>query len=143
MPKVQVPDTGVIEMTASGDKTSEHGAPVVTVQPTTIMSLSGRINWQPPNPNGGISKFVERCRIAKEQPYLDERLMDDAVTDCAWENFRRPRLGRFDKQGPLSFTKRLGYGLDGIVWKVNIGGHVYALKVVSLPSVAFSTVATS
>ncbi|KAH7151929.1 hypothetical protein B0J13DRAFT_251942 [Dactylonectria estremocensis] len=93
------------------------------------MSLSERIQWRPPNPNSLLSNFETRCQNAKQQPFLDERLMDDIPSACAWRNFRRPRLRRFKLQGSVNFTKLLGYGLDGIVWKVEIGGCVYALKV--------------
>ncbi|KAH8650414.1 hypothetical protein BGZ61DRAFT_542225 [Ilyonectria robusta] len=63
------------------------------------------------------------------QPFLDERSMDDATSACAWRDFHRPRLWRFKLQGTVNFTKLLGYGLDGIVWRLEIGGCVYALKV--------------
>lgn len=66
----------------------------------------------------------------KEKPFLDEKLMDDGPTPCAWSNFRRPLLRRFKQQGTFAFTDLLGYGYDGVVWKVEVGGQVYALKVV-------------
>ncbi|RSL58327.1 hypothetical protein CEP51_014092 [Fusarium floridanum] len=93
------------------------------------MSLSERVRWQPPKPDPILSDFERRCRAAKEQPFLDEKLIDDTTTACAWANFRRPRLGRFKQQGAFTFTNLLGYGQDGIVWKVDAGGQVYALKV--------------
>ncbi|PNY22354.1 Uncharacterized protein TCAP_07149 [Tolypocladium capitatum] len=55
--------------------------------------------------------------------------MDDTTIACAWENFRRPLLRRFKLQGKAKFIDLVGYGLDGIVWKVEIGGCIVALKV--------------
>ncbi|RSL83423.1 hypothetical protein CEP52_016718 [Fusarium oligoseptatum] len=94
------------------------------------MSLSESIRWQPPKPDPILLDFERRCRVAKEQPFLDEKSIDDTTTDCAWANLRRPRLGRFKQQGAFTFTNLLGYGQDGIVWKVDAGGgQIYALKV--------------
>ncbi|KAM5368762.1 hypothetical protein ACJZ2D_009316 [Fusarium nematophilum] len=93
------------------------------------MSLSERIDWQPPQPDLLLSNFEKRCHIAKQQPFLDERSMDDTRSACAWRNFRRPRLGHFEHQGRINFTKLLGYGLDGMVWKINVDDCAYALKV--------------
>ncbi|KAF4944504.1 hypothetical protein FGADI_12643, partial [Fusarium gaditjirri] len=93
------------------------------------MSLSERIQWQPPNPNSALENFEERCRVAKAQPFLDEKPMNDTAAACAWENFRRPLLGRFTRHGRIDFIKLLGYGQDGIVWKVGIYSQIYALKV--------------
>jgi hypothetical protein len=78
-----------------------------------------------------LENFERRCRVAKEQPFLDERPMNDTAAACAWENFRRPLLGRFTRQGRIHFIILLGYGQDGIVWKVSIDRQTYALKVVS------------
>ncbi|KAF2458181.1 hypothetical protein BDY21DRAFT_214789 [Lineolata rhizophorae] len=55
--------------------------------------------------------------------------MHDTASSCAWRNFRRPRLGHFEHQGRINFTELLGYGLDGIVWKINVDDCAYALKV--------------
>lgn len=57
--------------------------------------------------------------------------MDDADVACAWSDFRRPLLRRSNLQGNLTFIDLVGYGLDGIVWEVNIGNRIAALKVVS------------
>lgn len=58
--------------------------------------------------------------------------MSEAVSSCAWRNFRQPHLGRFECQGKVKFMRLLGYGVDGVVWKVTIDERVYALKVVGL-----------
>ncbi|RBR24091.1 uncharacterized protein FIESC28_03090 [Fusarium coffeatum] len=93
------------------------------------MSLSERMQWQPPKPNSTLENFERRCRVAKAQPFLDEKPMNDTAAACAWENFRRPLLGRFTRHGRIGFIKLLGYGQDGIVWKVGIDSQTYALKV--------------
>ena len=96
------------------------------------MSLTERISWQPPEPSPSLARFEARCHKAKQQPFLDERPMSEAVRFCAWRNFRKPCLGHFEHQGKANFKRLLGYGVDGIVWKVTIDERVYALKVVSL-----------
>lgn len=101
------------------------------------MSLSERIQWRPPKPDKILLSFEKRCRVAKEQPFLDEELMDDTTRACTWRNFHQPRLGRFKNQGGLAFIKLLGYGRDGIVWKVDADDHTYALKVVGLSYLSY------
>ncbi|EXL68458.1 hypothetical protein FOPG_15467 [Fusarium oxysporum f. sp. conglutinans race 2 54008] len=93
------------------------------------MSPSERIQWQPPNSNFVLENFEKRCHHAKAQPFLDEKPMNDTAAACAWENFRRPLLGRFTRHGRIDFIKLLGYGQDGIVWEVAIDSLTYALKV--------------
>lgn len=68
----------------------------------------------PPKPSLLVSGFEKRYEKAKQQPFLDERLMDDAAIACAWENFRRPLLRRSNLQGKTKFIDLIGYGLDGI-----------------------------
>ncbi|KND86530.1 hypothetical protein TOPH_08820 [Tolypocladium ophioglossoides CBS 100239] len=55
--------------------------------------------------------------------------MGDTAIACDWENFRHPLLRRFKLQGKAKFIDLVGYRLDGIVWKVEIGGCIVALKV--------------
>lgn len=100
-------------------------------QASSVVSLTERVSWQPPEPSPFLARFEARCHKAKQQPFLDERPMSEAVCSCAWRNFRQP-LGHFEHQGRANFKRLLGYGVDGIVWKVTIDERVYALKVVSL-----------
>lgn len=100
--------------------------------PPSVMSSTGRISWQPPEPDPSLARFEARCQKAKQQPFLDERPMSEVVTSCAWRNFRQPHLGHFEHQGKINFKRLLGYGVDGVVWKTTIDERVYALKVVSL-----------
>ncbi|KAF5689155.1 hypothetical protein FDENT_4519 [Fusarium denticulatum] len=93
------------------------------------MSLSERIQWQPPKPNSVLENFERRCRHAKAQPFLADKPMNDTAAACAWENFRRPLLGHFASYKRIDFIKLLGYGQDGIVWEVVIDSQTYALKV--------------
>ncbi|KAF0644050.1 hypothetical protein FPSE5266_20055 [Fusarium pseudograminearum] len=93
------------------------------------MSQSGRAGWQPPKPSPILEEFVRRCQAVKEKPFLDEKPMSDTAAACAWQDFKRPLLGRFTRHERVYFIELLGYGEDGIVWKVNIGGQTYALKV--------------
>ncbi|RDA91336.1 hypothetical protein CP533_1584 [Ophiocordyceps camponoti-saundersi (nom. inval.)] len=93
------------------------------------MSLFERIQWRPPEPSSFVSDFDRRYQKEKQQPFRDERLMDETTITCAWADFRRPLLKRCNLQGNLNFIKLLGYGMDGIVWKAEIGRQVVALKV--------------
>ncbi|WXC67137.1 hypothetical protein SNK03_012906 [Fusarium graminearum] len=93
------------------------------------MSQSGRTQWQPPKPSPLPEDFERWCRVAKEKPFLDEKPMSDTAAACAWQDFKRPLLGRFTRHERVDFIELLGYGQDGIVWKVNIGSQACALKV--------------
>ncbi|KAG8670386.1 hypothetical protein FPOAC2_09742 [Fusarium poae] len=92
------------------------------------MSKPGRTEWQPPKPSPIVVEFERRCKVAKEKPFLDKKPMSDTAAACSWKDFKRPLLGRFMCHERIDFIKLLGYGEDGIVWKVNIGSQVYALK---------------
>ncbi|KAG6209100.1 hypothetical protein E4U34_007719 [Claviceps purpurea] len=92
------------------------------------MSLSEGSQQQPPDPCP-LSRFERRCIRAKQQPFLDERPMSDTAAACAWKDFRHPLLGRFTHPGSFKFMKVLGFGVDGVVWKVRIDSQTYALKV--------------
>ncbi|KAG5954398.1 hypothetical protein E4U57_004525 [Claviceps arundinis] len=91
------------------------------------MSLSEDSQQQPPEPP--LSRLERRCIRAKQQPFLDEKPMSDTAAACAWKDFRHPLLGRFPDQGSFKFVKMLGFGIDGVVWKVRMDGQTYALKV--------------
>lgn len=94
------------------------------------MSQSGRTQRQPPKPSPLLEDFERWCRVVKEKPFLDEKPMSDTAAACAWQDFKRPLLGRFTRHERVDFIELLGYGEDGIVWKVNIGSQACALKVV-------------
>lgn len=58
--------------------------------------------------------------------------------DCSWASFRRPLLRACPlSQREIIWHDKLGYGVDGTVWKVEIDGRFYALKVVSPYSTAY------
>ncbi|KAG6237143.1 hypothetical protein E4U24_007564 [Claviceps purpurea] len=69
------------------------------------------------------------CIRARQQAFLDDKPMSDTAAACAWKDFRRPLLGRFTHRGSFKFMKLLGFGIDGVVWKVRIDSKTYALKV--------------
>ncbi|KAG5959549.1 hypothetical protein E4U56_004904 [Claviceps arundinis] len=83
-------------------------------------------------PELGLSRRERRSIRAKQLPFLEERPMTDTVADCAWKDLVNPLLGRFTHQGSFRFLKFLGFGVDGVVWKVRIDSQTYALKVVGL-----------
>jgi hypothetical protein len=60
----------------------------------------------------------------------------------AWRHFLRPRLRKCPFEAEIEFGEQLGFGIDGIVWKVNIGGRTFALKVVSLLALLYSLLAS-
>ncbi|KAH8909443.1 hypothetical protein BR93DRAFT_924428 [Coniochaeta sp. PMI_546] len=74
------------------------------------------------------SPFVKHCREANKRPFLDEQPMVGSP-DCSWRHFRRPLLRKCPFEAEIEFGEQLGFGIDGIVWKVNIGGRTFALKV--------------
>ncbi|KAG6078468.1 hypothetical protein E4U15_004246 [Claviceps sp. LM218 group G6] len=80
-------------------------------------------------PELGLSRWERRSIRAKQLPFLEERPMNDTVADCAWKDLVNPLLGRFTHQGGFRFLKFLGFGVDGVVWKVRINHQTYALKV--------------
>ncbi|KAG6292385.1 hypothetical protein E4U45_006967 [Claviceps purpurea] len=55
--------------------------------------------------------------------------MSESAADSAWKDFQAPRLGRFTHQRKIRFTKLLGWGEDGIVWRVRVDSKTYALKI--------------
>ncbi|KAG6092134.1 hypothetical protein E4U30_005829 [Claviceps sp. LM220 group G6] len=91
------------------------------------MSLSEGDQQQ--RPEAPLTRFDRLCIRAKQQPCLDEKPMSDTAAACAWKDFRHPLLGRFTHQGSFRFLKALGFGVDGVVWKVRIDSRTYALKV--------------
>ncbi|EGY20899.1 uncharacterized protein VDAG_02423 [Verticillium dahliae VdLs.17] len=79
--------------------------------------------WRPPRP-----LFTERCDAVKKSPFLDFRPITDKP-DLQWENFRQPLLKKSPLLTEIEYQCQLGFGVDGIVWKVEIEGKAYALKV--------------
>lgn len=57
-------------------------------------------------------------------------MVESTAAACTWQDLRTPRLRQYKREGEIAFTRLLGFGLDGIVWKVETCGHTYALKVV-------------
>ncbi|KAL7947031.1 hypothetical protein V8C42DRAFT_343927 [Trichoderma barbatum] len=49
--------------------------------------------------------------------------------DCSWASLRRPQLRTCPLPHSIVWREKIGYGLDGTVWKVDIDGQPYALKV--------------
>jgi hypothetical protein len=92
---------------------------------------SRSVDWRPPRPINALSPFEERCIKAKEQPFLDQQLMVDSPL-CTWSNFRYPLLRQFPPHAGFDWKERLGHGLDGVVWRAEIGGRTFAVKVVSI-----------
>ncbi|KAG6075578.1 hypothetical protein E4U15_005589 [Claviceps sp. LM218 group G6] len=78
-----------------------------------------------PSPDRSIRPYI----LPQEQPFLDEKPMSESAAACAWQDFQKPRLGRFMHQRSIRFTKRLGCGEDGMVWRVRIDSKTYALKI--------------
>ncbi|KAG6160808.1 hypothetical protein E4U51_007444 [Claviceps purpurea] len=96
------------------------------------MSLSEDSQSQPPEPypaEPALSKLETQCIRAKQQTFLDENPMSDTAAACAWRDFRHPLLGRFTHHESFKFMKLLGFGVDGVVWKVRSDSKTYALKV--------------
>lgn len=89
-----------------------------------------RPKWRPPR-SAYSHHLEERCRASKRKPFLDEQPMV-GDPNCSWANFCQPKLRACQLPRGIRWVAQLGYGLDGIVWKVNIDGRTYALKVVSL-----------
>lgn len=56
--------------------------------------------------------------------------------DRSWRRFRHPRLRKCQFEAEIEFRDILSHGVDGAVWKVDIGGRAFALKVVSLLSLS-------
>lgn len=54
---------------------------------------------------------------------------------------RGPKLGRFSTKGAvdITFLQETGFGTDSVVYKVEINGQVYALKIVREIVGIFST----
>lgn len=96
-----------------------------TAEPHSLAS------WRPPGPTSISRRFLERCEAAKKQPFLDTQPLV-GHPDCAWANFRQPLLRSCQLPHDIQWRKRLGCGIDGIVWRVNIGQDTFALKVVGI-----------
>ncbi|KAK5987624.1 hypothetical protein PT974_11756 [Cladobotryum mycophilum] len=83
---------------------------------------------RPVMPLNGLHPFQQHCMDAKKQPFLDyQHMVGDS--ECARENFRHPLLRRFCLEGKIEWKQRLGQGLDGVVWRVNIQDCEFAIKV--------------
>ncbi|OIW30771.1 hypothetical protein CONLIGDRAFT_573333 [Coniochaeta ligniaria NRRL 30616] len=72
--------------------------------------------------------FFKRCREENNRPFLDEQPMVGSP-DRSWHRFRHPLLRKCPFEAEMKFGRVLGYGMDGAVWKVSIGGRIFALKV--------------
>ena len=77
-----------------------------------------------------IDRFIELCRNEKQKPFIDDGLLEDSPAPL-WADLQNPRLRRCPLQHEMEWLERLGFGVDGIVWKVKIAGDTYALKIVS------------
>lgn len=75
------------------------------------------------------SKHYQMWKNTIAQPFADDAFMTDTA-DYSWAHLQRPQLRQFRMEGEVKFLRRLGAGLDGIVWKVEISGRKYALKLV-------------
>ena len=74
----------------------------------------------------------KRLRLVS-RPFLSEKMMQGRPS-CTIADFRAPRLRRCPySPEALTFIDRIDGGLDGFVWKVAVGGALYALKIVSWP----------
>ncbi|KAK4078102.1 hypothetical protein Purlil1_12071 [Purpureocillium lilacinum] len=104
-------------------------SPFASTNYIRVMSLTERIRWRPPEKSSLVSAFERRCRKAKQQRFLDERLMEERNITCTWSDLTRPMLKRCGLPGSITFVDLIGYGLDGIVWKVKMNNQVSALKV--------------
>ncbi|KAF6822210.1 hypothetical protein CMUS01_11175 [Colletotrichum musicola] len=71
---------------------------------------------------------LERCERAKKQPFLDLQPLTGPPS-CTWKDFCRPRLRQFDPSAKIKWKERVSHGIDGIVWKAEINGREYAVKV--------------
>ncbi|RCI15874.1 hypothetical protein L249_1935 [Ophiocordyceps polyrhachis-furcata BCC 54312] len=77
-----------------------------------------------------IAAFLNRCTLGRALFPRNVKIRSGyhEVTACAWAGFRRPFLRRSNLQDDLKFIKLLGYGVDGVVWQVEIGDRVVALN---------------
>ncbi|KAL7788362.1 hypothetical protein V8C37DRAFT_411642 [Trichoderma ceciliae] len=82
-----------------------------------------------PSPHATARKFRDRYVTQKQKPFRDAQAMI-GPPDGSWASFRRPLLRAFPlSQHEIVWHDKLGYGVDGAVWKVRIDGRFYALKV--------------
>lgn len=88
------------------------------------MSLYSDI--QPPLGTVGRQLAVEKAKLfVSTSPMIDD-------PDYSWHSFRRPQLRACTlPRDKIVWRKKLGGGLDGFVWKIEINKKPYAIKVVS------------
>lgn len=87
----------------------------------------------PHKPESGYKRLMEASMIKKMKPFRVEEPLVGPPSSCTWESFRDPRLRKcpFD-MASIRWSRRLGGGIDGYVWKVYFGQEgPFALKVVS------------
>lgn len=83
---------------------------------------------QPP-----LGPFGKKLAAEKAMPFVSDSLMT-GDPDCSWANFRSPRLRACAlPRDEIVWREKIGMGMDGVVWRVEIGGKPYAIKVVSAP----------
>lgn len=93
--------------------------------------MSSIASAEQPSPHPAAQKFRDRYGDQKQKPFRDGQAMI-GPPDCSWASFKRPLLKAFPwSQQEIVWHCKLGYGVDGTVWKVEIDGRFYALKVVS------------
>ncbi|KAG6091817.1 hypothetical protein E4U31_007204 [Claviceps sp. LM219 group G6] len=94
---------------------------------TEEQALEACPDFNPPQKLVPERRPVHTC--ARKPSFIDEKSMSESAAACAWRDFQKPRLGRFTHQRSIRFTKLLGWGEDGIVWRVRIDSKTYALKI--------------
>ncbi|KAL6802795.1 hypothetical protein GGI42DRAFT_32702 [Trichoderma sp. SZMC 28013] len=75
-----------------------------------------------------LEALTERHKAQKQAPFRDDQLMTGRP-DCSWASILQPRLRACPLPRSFIWREKLGYGLDGTVWKVEVNGQPYALKV--------------
>ncbi|KAK4076672.1 uncharacterized protein Triagg1_4275 [Trichoderma aggressivum f. europaeum] len=75
-----------------------------------------------------VQILTERHEAQKQAPFRHDQPMI-GPPDCSWASIRRPRLRACPLPHSFIWREKLGYGLDGTVWKVEVNGRPYALKV--------------
>ncbi|KAL6693075.1 hypothetical protein J3F84DRAFT_396543 [Trichoderma pleuroticola] len=71
---------------------------------------------------------TERYEAQKLVPFRNDQLMTGRP-DCSWASIQQPRLRACPLPHSFIWREKAGYGLDGTVWKVEVNGQPYALKV--------------
>lgn len=89
------------------------------------MSLYSDI--QPP-----LVQLGRKLAVEKALPFVSDSPMT-AGPDYSWASFRRPQLRAcILPREEILWKEKIGMGLDGVIWRVEIRDKPYAIKVVSL-----------